>query len=88
MDETGLKKEWIGYKDISEVTGIKISTLRRYNTEYGRKGKPRLIPPPDIPGHWKSDRQDIQDWITKKSRPGRGARTDIKMRTTADKEEK
>lgn len=61
----------VGYDLISEATGLANITLRGYN----RDGR---MPRSDGRGFWFADREDLALWVIGASRPGQGARTDLK----------
>jgi predicted DNA-binding transcriptional regulator AlpA len=72
----GLK--YISWEELGDATGLSISTLRWY------KSTDPTFPQPEkgVRNHkgasiWNTNRQDVQDWITGKSRRGRGYRTDL-----------
>ncbi|TQE33051.1 MarR family transcriptional regulator [Streptomyces ipomoeae] len=71
-------KELWDYKKISEETGLSIGTLRRYK-KFGHMPPPDELPAPDRPRWYPTT---IRTWAA--SRPGRGARTDLKTDKTEE----
>ena len=65
----------LGYKEMADLAGVKPGTLRNYRNQ-GR------LPPPDdesVPDRPRWRRSTFEAWL--RSRPGRGARTDLRPAT-------
>jgi hypothetical protein len=65
------------WEDLTKATGLTYRTMKKYLFQ-GLMPKPE----PDIKDGrgrnvWDVERQDVKDWVTRKSRPGRGYRTDM-----------
>jgi len=65
----------VDYALLQEATGISVRTLRYYNST-------GYMPKSDGRGAWAAGREDLALWVIGESRPGRGARTDLKTSNT------